>query len=68
MVYNIFNVVKDAITGKLKFAPQHIIDDRRSICNSCEVRNELVDVCTACGCFLPAKIRLTKSTCPLELW
>jgi len=68
MAYNIINVIKDAVTGNLKFASREIIADRRSICNNCEVRNEVIDVCTACGCFLPTKIRLTKSACPMELW
>ena len=66
--YNIIDVIKDAITGNLEFADQETIDNRRSICNGCEARNHTLDVCTACGCVISAKIRLKESQCPMELW
>ena len=66
--YNILDAIKDAVTGNLEFADDETIAKRRALCDSCEVRNELVDICTACGCFIPAKIRLTESECPMELW
>lgn len=67
-VYNIINVIKDAVTGKLTFASKPVIATRRDICRTCEVRHNALNVCTACGCYIPAKTALEQSTCPLEFW
>lgn len=67
MSYNVFNAAKDLVTGKLRLAEEDMVKVRRETCDSCEVRNSL-DICTACGCVLSAKIRLQDSTCPMELW
>lgn len=66
--YNIFDVVKDAITGRLKFADKDTVTIRRSVCDTCEARNTTLDICTVCGCVLKAKIRLKESTCPMDMW
>lgn len=66
--YNILDAAKDLITGNLDIADDETIIARTSICCECEVRAELTNICTACGCFIPAKVRLTKSTCPMEKW
>lgn len=66
--YNVFNVVKDALAGELQFASPEVAQSRMDICNDCEARNKLTNVCTACGCFLPAKTKLAKSSCPMDLW
>lgn len=66
--YGILDVVKDAIVGDLEFVSQEIADERMAICNGCDVQNVALKTCTACGCFLPAKVRLQKSACPMELW
>lgn len=39
---------------------------RIEICNSCHYRDVERDVCSACGCFIKAKARLTLAKCPLE--
>lgn len=68
MSYNIFHVIRDAVTGKLKFVNETVRQERRTLCDQCEVRDTVLDICTACGCLLSAKIRLKESTCPMELW
>lgn len=68
MSYTIFQVVRDLVAGKLKFAPSATATERVSICNQCEVQNTKLHTCTACGCWLPAKVRLKESSCPMELW
>lgn len=68
MSYNIIDVVKDLATGKIKFATRDTARHRRNICSVCIVRDARINTCTACGCWLPAKTRLEKSECPLELW
>lgn len=66
--YNIFDAVKDLASGDLEFATDEVAEQRMVVCRGCEIRHELTNVCTACGCFLPLKIRLLKSECPLEKW
>lgn len=68
MSYGIINVVKDLVTGKLRFAKPVVVHNRNVICDRCEVQNKETRVCTACGCYLPWKTRLSKSQCPMELW
>lgn len=67
-MYGVIDVVKDLVTGKIKFAPRNVVRFRRNVCSVCVVRDTRINKCTACGCWLPAKIRLQKSSCPLELW
>lgn len=69
MGYNIVDAAKDLITtGKVEIADDETILERINTCGSCEIRNALTNICTACGCFIPAKARLKKSECPLDLW
>jgi hypothetical protein len=68
MSYNIIDVVKDIVTGKLEFASVSDAKQRYQICKQCEVRNKTLNVCTICGCFLPAKTVLKKSSCPMGQW
>lgn len=68
MSYTIFNVIRDAVTGKLKFASRATASERIAICKDCEARDTKTNTCTACGCYLPWKTRLKDSACPMELW
>lgn len=67
-MYNILDVVKDIFTGKLKFASKQVAKTRYTECVNCEVRNPRLNICTICGCFLPAKTKLEKSECPMGKW
>ena len=40
---------------------------RMEICNSCPFKGD-DNRCGKCGCFLPAKTRVKKSTCPIGKW
>lgn len=40
---------------------------RISLCKSCDRLNSL-NFCKECGCFMPAKVRLKWSECPLKKW
>jgi Family of unknown function (DUF6171) len=66
--YNIFDAARDLVTGKLEFVDATVAAERMAICDGCEVQNTALKMCTACGCFLPAKVRLKESSCPMELW
>ena len=47
-------------------ADDKTVDNRVETCNNCE--NQKLNVCTLCGCFIPAKVRLTVSSCPANKW
>lgn len=66
MSYSIINVIKDALTGKLRLAPSEVVTDRKSICAVCEAQQ--AGICTACGCVIKFKVRVAKSECPMDLW
>lgn len=66
MSYNIINAAKDFIDGNLEFVSMEEEIRRRNICKPCEVN--MAGICTACGCVIRAKAKLTKGECPLGLW
>lgn len=68
MSYNFFNYLKDVIGGTAEYTDKETVNNRRKICDGCEVRNTAVDMCTACGCYLPAKLKLKLAECPLDRW
>ena len=40
---------------------------RMDVCNTCPFKGK-DQRCGKCGCFLPAKTRIAKSSCPIGLW
>lgn len=66
--YTIFDVAKDLIRGKLQFASKATATSRIDLCKSCEVYDSEKKKCTVCGCYMPAKVRLQLSSCPMEKW
>jgi hypothetical protein len=42
--------------------------ERLQICLSCERLRPFIKQCGACGCFVYAKVRLKKASCPLGKW
>lgn len=67
-MYNIFHTIKDICNGQLKFTSKQIAKDRYNTCLSCEIRNSKLNICTACGCYLPWKTKLKDAKCPIEAW
>jgi hypothetical protein len=41
---------------------------RKDICESCEHKIKITNICGKCGCFIPAKITLAPANCPIGLW
>ena len=41
--------------------------DRLKVCLDCKLLSERY-FCNVCHCFMPAKVRNPKSTCPKKLW
>ena len=66
--YYITDIIKQFLAGTLKFADEDVVDERRAICEQCEIRNATLNICTICQCYIPAKTKLLESTCPMEKW
>lgn len=47
-------------------ATDEVIEERRSICSSCQYRNKLN--CTKCGCYIKHKTKLAGEKCPMGYW
>lgn len=42
-------------------------EKRLAICRTCDHMNSL-KMCGQCGCFMPAKVRLKHTYCPIQQW
>lgn len=42
--------------------------ERMSICNACEHKIEITNMCGKCGCYLPWKVNLAPAMCPVLKW
>ena len=42
--------------------------ERLAICNACEHKIEITNMCGKCGCYLPWKVNLAPATCPDLRW
>lgn len=49
-------------------ADKEKIKERALICKNCENLISVIHVCKECNCFMPAKMTLSKATCPLNKW
>jgi len=45
-----------------------LVEIRKPICDECEFKNKVLNVCKDCGCFLPAKQRVDDANCPQNKW
>lgn len=55
--------------GKLKLSEkeQSLVNSRLVICHNCDKRIK-GNICGECGCYIPAKILVTKQKCKLGKW
>lgn len=49
-------------------ATTEVANKRQAACDECPVKSDKWNQCTACGCFLFFKTKLTAAECPLEIW
>lgn len=68
MGYGLIDLAKDAVTGKVEHVDQKVQDSRMSTCVTCDKFRSMLKQCGECGCYMPAKVKYTKSTCPLGKW
>ncbi len=68
----LFERVKNGVKGVAKsvagvgLASDAVIDDRRSICETCQYRKG--GACGKCGCSIFHKTRLASEQCPMSYW
>lgn len=58
----------DLINPNTEWADESLSSERYSICQSCPELIKLTKQCKKCGCFMAAKTKLQKATCPLGKW
>lgn len=58
----------DLFDPSMPRSDRELIEQRLSICNSCEWFNKRLAKCKKCGCFMKLKTTLQKAKCPLEKW
>lgn len=53
-----------------RIVSQTFVDQRRSLCDACENKKVVfgADVCGLCGCWIPAKIKISSTSCPGHKW
>ena len=50
------------------FSDKETFEFRKSICDSCEYKENVLNRCKLCGCFLALKQRHKQSSCPIMKW
>lgn len=58
----------DMIDPNVQKVSIEISDSRMYICKSCPELVKLTQQCKKCGCFMAAKTKLEKASCPLGKW
>ena len=53
---------------KQNYTDEEIAQARLDICKSCEFLIRKTITCKKCGCFMTAKTKLEKATCPIGKW
>jgi hypothetical protein len=58
----------DLVNPSTEWANSDVAKERYSICKSCPELIKMTTQCKKCGCFMFAKTKLEKATCPLGKW
>ncbi len=58
----------DLVNPNTEWADEILSKERYGICRSCPELIKLTKQCKKCGCFMIAKTKLQKATCPLGKW
>jgi len=61
-------VIQSIMRGDQLFCSNELRDERKSICEGCEMRDPMQNMCLSCGCQLQYKIPFAASECPLQKW
>lgn len=58
----------DIVNPKTEWAEAEVSSQRYEICKVCPELINLTKQCKQCGCFMVAKTKLEKATCPIGKW
>lgn len=62
----------DVAHGKPAIVPKETYEARSAICKACDVFDPIKGQCVrakgGCGCYMPAKAKLARASCPLGKW
>lgn len=58
----------DLLNPNSEWASEEDANKRYSICQECPELIQLTKNCKKCGCFMIAKTKLAKASCPLRKW
>ncbi|MFN7583958.1 MAG: DUF6171 family protein [bacterium] len=58
----------DIVNPATEWTSAEVAEERYSICKACPELIKLTSQCKKCGCFMIAKTKLEKATCPLGKW
>lgn len=58
----------DFLDINTEYVSKENAEARLSICKTCPELIQLTSTCKKCGCFMTAKVKLSKASCPLEKW
>lgn len=58
----------DFVNPNTNFVVEEKQTARFNICKVCPELVKLTSQCKKCGCFMSAKTKLEKATCPLQKW
>lgn len=58
----------DLVNPNTSWASPELSAQRYSVCKSCPELIKLTNQCKECGCFMSAKTKIEKATCPIGKW
>ena len=58
----------DLLNPNIEKLSEELSIQRLNICNQCEELIKITKQCKKCGCFMAAKTKLQKATCPIGKW
>jgi len=64
-------LVRNALKGNKVLVPEDIVEERLTICDSCEyllTTKKNRPKCSKCGCFMDVKAHIATSSCPVHKW
>lgn len=58
----------DIFNSNAREMPEGVAQKRLEICRGCEHFIKLTQMCSHCGCIMPAKTLLNHADCPVDKW
>lgn len=58
----------DILNPNTEWATDEVAEERLAICISCPELIQLTKNCKKCGCFMTAKTKMSKASCPIGKW